>query len=181
MKEEIGYDKKGKKEFYFVYKKELIVYKKLLGLRISREEKKYIKDYEEKRLETEGKELIFYKNYIEWKNAIKEKYDGFEQENLENFIFYLENGKYLDSVIRDSFIGIATPIIVGIVLLYIEDYIRISTSELFDTIFIVVIFGVCFFMGLSLFNQYSNGKKLYEEYGKIIQEIYDDKYGKDKS
>lgn len=176
MKKEIGYDEKGKREFGFVYKKELIVYKKILGLRIDREEKKYIKDYEKKCIETEGKELIFYENYVEWKDSIKQKYDKFGQKELENFIFYLENGKYQDSVTRDSFIGIATPIIIGIVLQYIENYVETSTSEFLDTIFILVAFGVSFFMGVSLYIQYSNGKKLYEEYQKVVQEIYDEKY-----
>lgn len=36
----------------------------------------------------------------------------------------------------------------------------------------IIMFAVCFWGGLRLFIQYTDGKKLYEEYAKIIREIY---------
>lgn len=174
---QMGYDEKGKREFNFVYKKELIVYKKMLGFRVHKDEEKYIKKYNENCLDTEGKPIIFFENYTEWKKSIIEKYKEYEKEKLENFIFYLENGEYKDFVLSQAIIGVAAPLIIGIVLLYIENYIQQTEYQFLDPIFTIVMFMVCFWGGLKLFNEYSDSKKLYEEYGKIMTQLYDLKYG----
>lgn len=176
MKEKrIGYDEKGKREFEFVYKKELIIYKSMLGFRIHRDEERYIKKYKDDCLETEGRPIIFFDKYTDWKTSIKEKYDRYDKEKLEDFIFYLENGEYKDLMLSQAITGVAAPLIIGIVLLYIEDYIKVSEYPFFNTIFMIIMFAVCFWYGLKLFMQYTDGKKLYEEYAKIIHGIYQKK------
>lgn len=171
----IGYEEKGKKEFGFVYKKELIVYKNMLGFRLSRDEKKYIKQYKKDYLETEGKPIHWSEKYTDWKQSIEEKYQEYDKEKLADFIFYLKNGRDKDLVLSEGVIGIALPMIMGVVLVYIEDCINLIQLDVGKIIGILIIFYVCFWNGLNLFVRYSDGKKLYEEYGNIIEGIYNRK------
>ena len=177
---EIGFKQIGKNKYKFIYDKELIVYKKMLGYRLTKNERVYVKKYEESCNETNGEILEWFDSYSKWSSKIKDKYSSYTIEQLEDLYFYLENGRFRNSVEVTDVIGLAVPVLAGVVLISLEDVMHISEMSnsfvvLLNSILMMILFGVYIFIGFKMLISRHDSEKMYCEYSKIIKKLIEEK------
>ena len=177
-KKRIGFVKKGKKEFRFNIDRELIRYKVVTGERLTKTDEKFIDDYNQKCQDTNGEELELTENYMIWREGIINKYKGYSKEELEAFEFHLNHGAKMKMSLKELTANLAMPIIVGIMLLYFEQFFNSNNEPLafiLSIIGFVVLYAFCIVKGMGLIEGFNIKQEVYEAFSKIIKEMINEK------
>ena len=173
-KKRVGFVEKGKSEFNFNIEREMVKYKVAAAERLTKDDKKYIDNYNKKCNETNGEKLELTEDYLVWKKSIEDKYNGYEREKLQRFLFHLEHGARMQKRINEIIVALVTPVIVGVVLFYFEHFMNLGADAIVSIVALlgfIVLFIVYFINGMNLMEKNNLERELYEEMYKIIKEL----------
>ena len=167
-------EKIGKDSYAFDKKRELYIYKSLCGIKLNRREwKRYKQD----------KKVPH--NYHEWQKMIRDKYEVYTIEQLEEFIKYLEVRKRDKSrygeVSNIISTALASSIISTAITFCYNQNLRIDKNENFVAFFASLMLFILVFSTLSVWSAHcliSPGKlekEMYKDYQDIVKQILEEK------